>query len=201
MRPSSSPPGTPGPSATRIAVWLLLVTVLSAAVVAAVSDRDGALNSRLRQVAQAYLLIISPGDPADPAVNPGAAPDAYRPNREITLRKQADGHFYVQVEVNGYPIDFLVDSGATHVVLTQTDAATAGLRPRTLRYSGRSQTANGVATFAPVQLRQLRVDQFVLRDIDAAVIDSPLGISLLGMGFLSQLEEFSVVGDRLIMRY
>lgn len=200
MHPSSRPPGTPGPSLTRIAVWLVLVTVLSVAVVTAVTDRDGALNNRLRQVAQAYLSPNAPGG-SEPSARPAPASAAYQTNREITLRKQADGHFYVQVEVNGYPIDFLVDSGATHVVLTQADAETAGLRPGTLRYTGRSQTANGVATFATVQLRQLRVEQFVVRDINAAVIDSPLGISLLGMGFLSQLEEFSVVGDRLIMRY
>ena len=197
MTPSSRPPSGPGGSAVRLAIRLLLVTALTTAVVVAVADRDGALNGRLRQFAQAYLVTVSP-DRAPPS---GQTPDVYRPAREITLRKQPDGHFYVQAEINGYPINFLVDSGATNVVLTQADAETAGLRPRTLRYSGRSQTANGVANFAPVRLRQVRVGQFVLHDMDATVIDSALGISLLGMGFLSELEGFNVVGDRLIMRY
>lgn len=197
MTRSSPPPSRAGGSPLRFAIRLLLVTALTTAVVIAVADRDGALNGRLRQFAEAYLLVVTP----DAEAPSSQTPEVYKPTREITLRKQPDGHFYVQAEVNGYPINFLVDSGATHVVLTQADAETAGLRPRTLRYTGRSQTANGVATFAPVQLRQVRVGQFVLHDMAATVIDSQLNISLLGMGFLSQLEGFNVDGDRLIMRY
>ncbi len=197
MSAYSSPPS--GPGFARVIVRMSLVTALAAVFAVAVLDRDGTLNTRLRQFAAAYV-----GAPSDTATSAGTtqkAPPAYDAVRELTFKKQSNGHFFITADVNGSPVDFLVDSGASHIVLTQDDAQRIGLRPRALRYDGRTQTANGVAAYANVDLRQVRIGQLSVYDVGATVVDSPLSISLLGMSFLSQLDGFEVRGDRLILRY
>lgn len=79
------------------------------------------------------------------------------------------GHFVIEVAVNGTPVTFLVDTGASDVVLTMDDARRLGLRPRTLRYSQRFQTANGEVRGAPVTLREVRLGQLRLFDLPASV--------------------------------
>ena len=203
--PAMTDPSAPssGFGVTRLAIRTALVVALVAVGVVAVLDRDGALNHRVRDLAAAY----APAGGQD-AHQARAAPAEvlrggreFAATREITLRKQSDGHFYMRLEVNGREIDFLVDTGASMVALTQQDAERAGLRPRTLRYDGVGSTAGGTVAMASVSLRQIRAGQFTAYDVDAAVLDSPMRISLLGMTFLRELESFEVRGDRLILRY
>ena len=54
----------------------------------------------------------------------------------------ADGHYYLSVDINGAPVNFVVDTGATDLVLTRKDAARVGLDPDSLIYQGRANTAN-----------------------------------------------------------
>lgn len=111
------------------------------------------------------------------------------------------GHFVIEAAVNGIPITFLVDTGASDVVLTVDDARRLGLRPRTLDYSQRFETANGEVRAAPVTLRELRVGQFRLFDLPASVNQGALGVSLLGMSFLERLRGYEVADGRLILRW
>ena len=62
----------------------------------------------------------------------------------IELPRAADGHFYAVMDLNGERVRFMVDTGATQLVLTQKDAERVGLDPDNLLYLGRSETANGV---------------------------------------------------------
>jgi aspartyl protease family protein len=107
----------------------------------------------------------------------------------------------IDAEVNGVPISFLVDTGASDVVLTQDDAETLGFQPRSLDFSQRYHTANGIVRAAPVTLRELRIGQFSLYELAAAVNEAPLGISLLGMSFLERLAGYEVDDGRLILRW
>jgi aspartyl protease family protein len=111
------------------------------------------------------------------------------------------GHFVLEAMVNGAPIRFLVDTGASNVVLDPEDAERAGLRASRLRFTQTFHTANGNVRGAPVTLRELRIGQFSLYDLDASVNEVSLGISLLGMAFLSRLDSYEVRGDRLILRW
>ena len=101
--------------------------------------------------------------------------------------------------VNGAPIEFLVDTGASHVVLAPADAARAGLRTGELRFSGRASTANCEVALAPVTLREIRIGQFSRRDVPAMVNQVPMSVSLLGMSFLSSLASWEARGDRLML--
>jgi aspartyl protease family protein len=112
-----------------------------------------------------------------------------------------NGHFVLDAMVNGVPISFMVDTGASDIVLTPDDAEALGFAPRSLNYSQRFQTANGVVRAAPVSLREVRIGQFSLYDLDASVNEAPLPISLLGMRFLDRLDGYEVDDDRLILRW
>jgi clan AA aspartic protease (TIGR02281 family) len=111
------------------------------------------------------------------------------------------GHFLVEAVVNGVPIDFMVDTGASHVVLTLQDARKLGFSASNLDFTDEFESANGAVQAAPVELREFRVGQFQLYDVEAFVNGGPLPISLLGMSFLQRLSSYEVARGRLILRW
>ena len=102
----------------------------------------------------------------------------------ITIPRSRDGHYYVTLDINGAPIDFIVDTGATDIVLNQADAATAGLAPETLNFLGRASTANGEVRTASVRLDSVSIGPHTDTNVRAVVNDGELWQSLLGMGYL-----------------
>lgn len=123
------------------------------------------------------------------AATPPAA--AATPNR-LVYRAGPTGHFLVEASVDGTPVRFLVDTGASLVALTPEDARAAGLDPATLSYSAVMSTANGTARAAPVRLRSLRLGQLEVEDVRAVVMERPMAVSLLGMSFLDRLQGYSI---------
>ena len=120
---------------------------------------------------------------------------------EMVLRANANGHFIVTAEVNGTPIRFVVDTGATDIMISADDAERAGFRPHQLNFTKKYQSANGIVRGAPVRLRSLRVGQIEMYDVEASVNEVDIGISLLGMGFLSRLEGYQVENGKLVMAW
>lgn len=135
--------------------------------------------------------------PAAEAVAP--APRAATPN-SLVFRANRDGHVFLEAAVNGSPVRFLVDTGATYVALTMRDAAAAGLGSNNLVFSGRTSTANGVARVAPVRLRELRIGQFSADDVPA-VVGENLGFSLLGQSFLRRLDSYEMRDGALTLNW
>ena len=122
-------------------------------------------------------------------------------SREMMYRADQWGHFVLDVHVNGERLNFMVDTGASLVVLNLDDARKAGLRPKVLDYKYPVQTANGVVRVALVNLRDLRIGQLKIRNVKAAVNGAPMGISLLGNSFLARLPSYKVRDDRLIINW
>ncbi|HVM78351.1 MAG TPA: TIGR02281 family clan AA aspartic protease [Stellaceae bacterium] len=130
------------------------------------------------------------------------APAAGRavPN-ELVYRRSRDGHFYVEADVNGALIRFVVDTGASMVALSPDDARAAGLQVIAQDFTLRANTANGIARVAPVTLRALGLGQFTANEVPAIVVEQPMQISLLGMSFLARLQGFETRGDELVLRW
>lgn len=120
-------------------------------------------------------------------------------NGDLVLKRAQDGHFHIEVRVNGEPIRFLVDTGASIVTLSEDDARRAGYDPSTLDYTLQFSTANGTAWGAPIRIDQMRAGPLIARDVRAAVGGAGMSKSLLGMSFLDQLNGFSVTGDTLTL--
>lgn len=130
---------------------------------------------------------------------PPAAQQQVAYSRTVRLDSDGHGQFRVEARVDGRPIDFMVDTGASSVVLRESAAAKLGIFPRPSEYIGRTSTANGIAKFAPVRLNRIEVNGINVYDVNAAVMpDEALGVNLLGMTFLSRVK-FSHDRGRLVL--
>src|SRR3954451_10953229 len=136
--------------------------------------------------------------PYQPSPTPAAPTDSPGPNTIIVDRGGSD-QFVVQATVNGVELEFLIDSGASDIVLSPAAAARVGFRRSQLRFSGTAATANGDGRLAPVTLRELRVGQFSQRSVPAVVNNAAMPISLLGMSFLGRLDGWEAKGDHLML--
>ncbi len=118
---------------------------------------------------------------------------------QITLRPGRNGHFFVTAEIRGVEVEFMVDTGASHIALTSEDAERIGLNPENLAYNAVTQTANGTTPVALITLDDVSIGQIEVRDVPAIVTRAPMGISLLGMSFLGRLDGYQVENGNLIL--
>jgi aspartyl protease family protein len=114
--------------------------------------------------------------------------------------KGRDGHFWAQAQVNGAPVRFLVDTGATEVALTPLDAQRLGIDTARLNYGSTVLTATGGARAASVRLASVIVDGARIDNVDALVIEKGLDSSLLGMSYLGRLSGFQATPQALFLR-
>ncbi len=118
---------------------------------------------------------------------------------QIELPRKSDGHFYMTLEIGGVPVEFVVDTGATDLVLSLADAARAGIDTDALVFSGRASTANGIVRTAPVTLEDVRVGEVDEGRVRASVNQGALETSLLGMSYLERFSSIEIRGDRLYL--
>ena len=119
----------------------------------------------------------------------------------VLIRKSLNGHFQAAGEVNGQPVDFLIDTGATSIALSHDDALHIGFTDAELSYTLIINTANGQARAAPVRLDTVTVGSVVRHGLRAMVAEpGRLDQSLLGMNFISSLTAFEMRRDEVILR-
>jgi aspartyl protease family protein len=117
----------------------------------------------------------------------------------IEVPQSPDGHYYLTLEIGGTPVRFVVDTGATAVVLSQQDAARIGIDPGGLAYLGRAQTANGTVTTASVRLTDVMLGDIRDASVPAEVNGGPMQGSLLGMTYLDRFDSLEIRDGRLIL--
>src|SRR3569623_1599744 len=92
----------------------------------------------------------------------------------IAYQAEADGHYHVYGAIDGSSVRFMVDSGATDIVLSPDDARMLGMQPDQLSYTLTAQTANGIVRGAPIQLKTLKVGPIVMHDVPATVNEAEM---------------------------
>lgn len=117
----------------------------------------------------------------------------------IEIPKDRRGQFVLTAQVNGTPIEFLVDTGASNVVLSHADAQKAGVEIDDLSYTGVAQTANGIVKTSVVSIDTLNVGGVQDDDVRAYVTDGDLFGSLLGMDYLRRFEKIEITREKLIL--
>ena len=117
----------------------------------------------------------------------------------VTVPRSGDGHYYLTLDINGAATDFIVDTGATDIVLNRTAAAAAGLEPTSLNYFGRALTANGEVRTAPVRLDTVAIGPYEDTNVPAVVNDGAMEQSLLGMGYLQRWGKIEISGGALTL--
>lgn len=124
----------------------------------------------------------------------------YRQGQDsISFPISSDGHFHIRIQVNGVPIVFLADTGASSIVLSPHDARKIGLNPNMLSYDRFFDTANGRVRGASIRIDDFRVGDLHLKDIGASVNEAAMNESLLGMTFFKKLQHYEVHGDILTL--
>ena len=111
-----------------------------------------------------------------------------------------DGDFVLNLDVNGIPTKFLLDTGASTVALSLADALAAGMNRSELVFEARAETANGLARAAPVRLHEIRLGGFLVHDLPAVVIEG-LDVSLLGMGLLRRFQSFEMRSSKVTITW
>jgi aspartyl protease family protein len=113
----------------------------------------------------------------------------------IDLRRASDGHFHATLLVNGERVRFMVDTGASDVVLSRRDAASVGIDPDSLAYLGTARTANGTVQTATVRLGVVKFGELTDTNVRASVTRGGLDSSLLGMSYLDRFSSIQINGD------
>jgi aspartyl protease family protein len=166
----------PGTTLAHIGTW----GVIFAALILIYSYRDQFGSLRERFSAE---LIPARGTETGPS--------------SIAYSAEADGHYHVYGAIDGSSVRFMVDSGATDIVLSPDDARMLGMQPDQLDYTLQAQTANGTVRGAPIRLKTLKVGPIVMHDIPATVNEAEMPVSLLGMEFLRRLKSWGVKNGKL----
>ena len=118
---------------------------------------------------------------------------------QVEVPRASDGHYYLTLTINGMAVPFMVDTGASGMVLSTEDAARLGIEADSLQFLGQAMTANGVVRTARVTLPEVELGPFRNTDFRAFVTEGEMPGSLLGMDYLGQFRmEFDQ--GRLILR-
>lgn len=116
-----------------------------------------------------------------------------------TLTRHANGHFFARALVNGQGVDFLVDTGASGVALTEADARRIGIPLDPANYAVIGSGASGEVRGQLVTLGSVALDGKRVEQVSGAVLEGA-EISLLGQSFLSRMGRIEISGDRMIIR-
>jgi aspartyl protease family protein len=167
-------------TARNILLWLGVALVLVLGF---------SFQSELMGVWQRVRAELLPGQPVQAA------------HGEMTVNADESGSFHVYGRINGMPVRFLVDTGASEIVLSPADAARLGLNPDKLVFEHPFESANGIGYGAKAVLAELTVGDIRLTDVPVSVNKARMRASLLGMTFLRRLKSFEFQDRRLIMRW
>ena len=182
---------TPG---SRQAVALATAWV----VLAACTGLGAAFFSEIKAAAES---VIGRPDAAVATVAGSRERSAAVSGRTVELRAGAYGHFHVRAEINGSPVQAMVDTGASMIALRFEDARQAGIVVRDADFTHRVSTANGYARMAPVTIDRISIGDITVRDVSGAVLEpGKLSTTLLGMSFLSRLQRVDIRSGTLVLQ-
>lgn len=150
----------------------------------------GARRPVTAPVAEA-ALVATPQSKAPAGQNPDW-------NRDTVLTRETNGHFYATAEVNGQPVRFVVDTGASVVALTQDDARRIGVAFDPAKFEVVGEGASGPVRGQRVRLNEVRLDGKSGYDLGGLVVEG-LTVSLLGQNYLRTVT-MNVDGERMTLK-
>ncbi|MCO5132723.1 MAG: TIGR02281 family clan AA aspartic protease [Xanthobacteraceae bacterium] len=155
------------------------------------------LGTVMAQVADRMVAVsASAAPPVTLAVAEAPATGA----RSVVVPRDRQGHFRTEGRIEGQPIKFMIDTGASVVAINETAAARIGVRPAHGDFNARVSTANGVVKAARTRLAMVQVGDLRVRDVEAMVLpDEALSQNLLGLSFLGKLTRFEYAGGRMVL--
>lgn len=166
---------------------------------ASVLRRSGYLCLISVLLLQVGLLAIQ-AEKSDVALELNSRPKVTVSGSETIIPMASDGHFWVEAEVNGQTVEFLIDTGATYTGVGRSQAAALGIRPDPQIAPIELTTANGIITATIGRADSLGFGNIEVRGLEVVVpqeVDKDTQV--IGMNLLSQLASWRVEGDKLIL--
>ena len=118
----------------------------------------------------------------------------------VEVPRAPDGHYYMDMDIDGTTVHFVIDTGASDVVLTKADAKRIGIDVENLFYGGIANTANGEVRTARVRLHNVRLGEIVDLTVGATVNAGQMDTSLLGMTYLQRYRKIELGGGKMVLR-
>ena len=184
-------------------VYLLMAIMLVAG--ALITRREPAL--KMVTMALAWIAIFGAGfvlftfrdnfDWVTQRLRAEALGTPVQEGKQTRIPMAIDGHFWVDAELNGRKVKFLVDSGATTTTIGRDIARKAGVQVSAQR-DRYVRTGNGIILVATGRARELKVGGIVRRDLAIEIADGD-NLNVLGMNYLSTLTRWGVEGRWLIL--
>ena len=119
----------------------------------------------------------------------------------MSFYSSSNGHFHVEAMVNGQNIRFLVDTGASDVVIAPHLVESLGYTVKPEDFTKIYHTANGKGRGAPIVLKEFNIGALSMQNLPASINQAPMRTSLLGMRFFNRLKSYQVQGDVLTIRW
>ncbi|WP_300030802.1 TIGR02281 family clan AA aspartic protease [uncultured Roseobacter sp.] len=183
---------------------LIYLVILGLMVISWFVAQNRVSMNKTLQAAAAWALIFLGAiaayglwDDISSAVMPRQT--SYADTGQTVVPRHPDGHYYLSAEVNGTPISFVLDTGATDMVLTRRDAEAVGLDPDRLTFAGRAMTANGMVETAAVRLDSVTLGSVTDTNLPAVVNGGEMAQSLLGMTYLQRWGSIEISGGELTL--
>jgi len=119
---------------------------------------------------------------------------------EITIRRQDDGHYWLQVDVNGKPVRFMIDSGATTTAVNASTARETGIQVHADGYPVFLTTANGRVTAQRGIIQSFKIGTHEIGQHNVVVSESFGDTNVLGMNFLDSMQSWKVEGNVMTLK-
>ena len=120
--------------------------------------------------------------------------------KETVLDRAANGHFYTHAKINDRElIHFIVDTGATVVVLTVEDAQRLGIPVNPAEFTIVGEGASGPVMGKDITLDSVEIDGKRVEHVPAAILEGS-NLSLLGQAYLSRMGEVEMSGDYMVLK-
>lgn len=148
-------------------------------------------------IATFYLYRSDLGNRFMSAIDPAGVVST---DEGLMIHRSRDGHFWLKARMNGVPVLFMVDTGASNVVLSPDDARSVGLNMGVLDFSGRASTANGEVAYARATVSSMGLGDAIFYDVPVTINGTHMDGSLLGMTILNKFSSVEFRGDILILR-
>jgi len=188
---------------------LTVAAIVLAVAAQMVSAQRPSLGTGMRNVAYLGLLVAGlltvvqfagSNRTSDAALWLDHTREARIEGDETVIAMRADGHFWVKAQLNGEPVDFMIDTGATYTTVPQSVAQRTGLAASEDGEGRLLDTANGTVVARMGLAHSLRLGTIEASDLPLAVLpDTQNDTAVIGMNLLSQMKSWRVEGERLIL--
>ena len=161
-------------------VGLFMSPVWADGLVHKCKDPQGKIIYQASPCARSDVSVATWAEQAQTVAQPdGGDPQS---NRTLVLKQQGNGHYFVDGVLNGKPLNFVVDTGASVVSIPRATAYAANM---SCKDQALMQTANGTSSVCTAIIARLKVGHFLLKDVNAMIVPN-LSQPLLGMNVLQQ---------------